>query len=277
MNEITNIDVNKSVWSTENAEKIRSLVAPTLNKDEFALFMELGKNLGANPFTREIWAVKYDKDKPAQIFCSRDFYRRKAQEQSDYTGHTVQSICANDEVEIENGMIKMHKPNIKNPGALILAYCVVNRKNMNPFFHTVRCSEYNKGQSQWKSMPETMLKKVAEAQALRMAYQGTFRGTYDESEAPLIIDVKPEVIKETTEKPKTLAEAAGKQAADLKWKMIEPLVTDELKPLLKGMKKSEVIALFEKHNNNVAEIMFELTPAASDAEAAAATETELPE
>lgn len=171
---------NIVVW--ENTEKIRKLFAPTLSADELSFFMALGKNLGANPFTREIWAVKYDRNQPAAIFCGRDFYRRIAQEQADYEGHNVQAVYSNDLIEIENGEVKRHIPNLREPGELIGAYCILWRAGKKPFFHIVRFREYYKGLSNWKSMPETMLKKVAEAQTLRMAFQGIFRGTYDESE-----------------------------------------------------------------------------------------------
>lgn len=172
---------NLVIW--ENGEKIRKLFAPNLTTDELSFFMALGKNLGANPFTREIWAVKYDRNQPAAIFCGRDFYRRVAQEQADYEGHNVQSVYSNDLIEIENGEVKKHVPNLREPGDIIGAYCILWRSSKRPFFHLVRFREYFKGFSNWRSMPETMIKKVAEAQTLRMAYQGIFRGTYDESES----------------------------------------------------------------------------------------------
>lgn len=43
-------------------------------------------------------------------------------------------------------------------------------------------SEYNTGRSVWAQKPSTMIKKVAEAQVLRMTFQELFAGTYDESE-----------------------------------------------------------------------------------------------
>lgn len=174
----------KNPWS--KLPVVKSCFAPTLTNDEFKVFVGLGMSLGANPFTREIWAVKYG-NQQASIFCGRDFYRKKAQEQSDYDGHIVNAIYANDEFSIENGQ-PSHKVNsFKERGSLIGAFCSVYRKGLKvPYFVTVQLSEYTKGQSTWKSMPETMIKKVAEAQALRGAYQGIFRGTYDESEQETI-------------------------------------------------------------------------------------------
>jgi hypothetical protein len=43
-------------------------------------------------------------------------------------------------------------------------------------------SEFDKKKNNWASMPETMIKKVAESQALRFAFPDIFAGTYHESE-----------------------------------------------------------------------------------------------
>jgi len=168
------------VW--EDKQKIQKLFAPTLTADEFDFFTSLGMGLGANPFTREIWAVKYTKDKPASIFLGRDFYRRKAEELENYNGHYADAVYSKDNFKVVNGTPE-HSYNLADRGSLIGAYCLVHRKNVKfPFFIFVKFSEYNKGFSNWKIMPHTMIVKVAEAQALRGAFQGIFKGTYDESE-----------------------------------------------------------------------------------------------
>ena len=193
-----------SVWS-EKLDEIKKLFAPNLSTKEFEFFVELGKQLGANPFLREIWAVKYETNKPAQIFVGRDFYRKKAQSLPQYNGHIVDAVYENDEFFVENGIPK-HKYKLTNRGKLVGAYCVVYRKDVeHPYFVFVDFNEYNKRQSTWKQMPATMIKKVAEAQALRGAFQGVFAGTYDESEAWVnedgneVIEAKVEEIQEDKE------------------------------------------------------------------------------
>jgi phage recombination protein Bet len=175
---MTNIVNSNEYWS--NIDQIKKTFAPTLTEMEFGLFLTMGKSLGANPFNREIWAVKYGSG-AAQIFCGRDFYRRKAQEQPDYTGHQVDAVYENDEFKMVNGKPN-HSYQIANRGKLVGAYCIVFVKNREPFFTFAEMSEYNSGQSNWKTKPATMIKKVAEAQALRSAFQGVFQGTYEESE-----------------------------------------------------------------------------------------------
>ena len=169
-----------TIWN--NTDEVRKQFAKDLTDIEFKFFVGLGKSLGANPFTREIWAVKYGTS-PASIFLGRDFYRKKAQEQPDYDGHYAEAVYSNDEFSVENGLVK-HKFKLVDRGSLIAAYSIVKRKGISQSFYVlVNLSEYNLNQSLWKTKPESQLKKVAESQALRGAYQGIFEGTYDESEA----------------------------------------------------------------------------------------------
>lgn len=170
----------EKVWDRDSYDKIRKMFAPQLTNQEFGMFVGLGKSLGANPFLREIWAVKYGNSE-AQIFLGRDFYRRKAQEQPQYKGHQVDAIYSNDEFKMANGKPE-HSYSLQDRGELIGAYALVYRSDNEPFFLTVKFSEYTTGKALWNQKPETMIKKVAEAQALRGAFQGVFAGTYDQSE-----------------------------------------------------------------------------------------------
>jgi len=174
-----------TIWT--NPEEIKKLFAPELTNQEFAFFMGLSKATGANPFKKEIWAVKYRNKKtgefyPAQVFHGRDFYRRKAQELPQYMGHINDAVYENDSFSVENGIPK-HSYTFANRGRLVGAYCLVYVQGRKiPFYVFVNLSEYSKGQDVWADKPATMIKKVAEAQALRGAFQGVFAGTYDESE-----------------------------------------------------------------------------------------------
>lgn len=178
--------ITSDYWA--KTDKIRQIFAPNLSTQEFAAFIGMGKSLGANPFNREIWAVKYG-GSPAQIFLGRDFYRRKAQEQPDFRGHQVDVIYEKDTFKMEGGK-PIHtydlKERMSGKGNILGAYCVVYRADNEPYFNVVSFKEYfaggKKNPNLWDTKPETMIKKVAEAQALRGAFQGVFAGTYDESE-----------------------------------------------------------------------------------------------
>jgi phage recombination protein Bet len=175
------------MWKDEAQLKtIKSIYAPNLSDGEFQTFVQLGIATGLNPFLREIWAIKYDKSAPAQIFIGRDGYRKSISRNTIYAGHHVDAVYANDDFcfDLTNGEVR-HTYNLKDRGKLMGAYCIVHMKNVpRPYYVFVDISEYNTNQSNWKNKPATMIKKVAECQAIRMADSCTFGNTYDEDELP---------------------------------------------------------------------------------------------
>jgi len=175
------------MWSNESKlAEIRKLVSPTapLTDIEFSFMVELGRATQLNPFMREIWAVKYKNGVPASIFIGRDGYRKAAQRQKDYEYHQVNAVYSKDEFRIANDEIQ-HNYGFSNRGDLVGAYCIVKRKSSSKYTYVmVTMEEYSLPQSLWKSKPETMIKKVAEAQALRQSFQEVLAGTYSDAEIP---------------------------------------------------------------------------------------------
>jgi phage recombination protein Bet len=187
------------MWNCEKQLKeIRGIISSTpLTDVEFSCLVQLGKATQLNPFMREIWAVKYTQGKAASIFIGRDGYRKAAQRDRDYEYHQVNAVYSKDEFKICNDEIT-HTYGFSNRGDLVGAYCIVKRKSSaKPTYVLVTMDEYNQRQSLWKDKPETMIKKVAEAQALRQAFQDLLAGTYSDAELPqetpkLTIVNKPE-------------------------------------------------------------------------------------
>ena len=175
-----------AMWKNESQLKtIKDIYAKHATQDEFEIFIQMGIASGLNPFLREIWLVKYDKTAAAQIFIARDGYRKIISRNPNYAGHRVDAVYSNDEfnVDIIGGIVN-HVPNFKDRGRLIGAFCMVYMKNLRvPHYVFVELGEYNTGRSVWKDKPATMIKKVAEAQAIRMADM-TCSGTYSPEEMP---------------------------------------------------------------------------------------------
>lgn len=169
-------------WNDEaKMAEVKKIFAPKLTDTEFQAFRGIGRATGLNPFLREIWAVKYG-DGAASIFIGRDGYRKSAQANSEYDWHFVDAIYANDSFRVVNGEVN-HDYRLTDRGALIGAYALCKRKTSSrPNYGQVLLKEYTTGKSLWTSKPETMIKKVAEAQVLRMTFQELFAGTYDEAE-----------------------------------------------------------------------------------------------
>lgn len=174
----TDIDI----WNDEKTlQEIRKTMPANLTDAEFGLLMRIGIRAGLNPFLREIWCLKYASN-AAQIFIGRDGYRKNAQKHKHYDSHYAEAVYSNDDFSVQDGKV-FHKFNMKDRGKLIGAYAIVRKTNtLNTFYVYIETNEYNTGRSVWKEKPATMSKKVAEAQALRMAFQEIFSGTYDESE-----------------------------------------------------------------------------------------------
>ncbi len=180
------------IWSNEaKLKEIRKMVSPStpLTDIEFSYLVELGRATQLNPFMREIWAVKYKQGVPASIFIGRDGYRKAAQRQRDYEYHQVNAVYSKDEFNIVNDEIQ-HNYGFSNRGELIGAYCIVKRKSSSKYTYVMATmKEYDGKQSLWNNKPETMIKKVAEAQALRQSFQEVLAGTYSDAEMPQ--DEKP--------------------------------------------------------------------------------------
>lgn len=171
----------------DKLKEIRAIFAPKLSDLEFQFFVGIGKASGLNPFLRELWAVKYQENTPAQIFVGRDGYRKAAQRHHDYEYHTCDAVYSNDtfKYNVRDGYPD-HEYNLKDRGELLGAYCIVKRKSSSrPSYTFVKLSEYSTGKSLWNNAtgkPETMIKKVSEAQGLRATFQDLLGGTYGEEE-----------------------------------------------------------------------------------------------
>lgn len=179
------IQINtNNLWEDPgNLEQIRQLFAPSLTAIEFQFFIGLGKAAGLNPFAREIWCVKYGTG-AAQVFIGRDGYRRAALSHPDYDYHQCDTVYENDGFEVTNGEIK-HTYNLKDRGKIRGAYCITKRlKSSRPVYIFVHFNEYNTGKSLWASKPDVMIRKVAEANGLRAAFQDLLGGTYAPEEMP---------------------------------------------------------------------------------------------
>jgi len=211
------IDDVQKVW--KKTDVIRRVFAPDLTNDEFAFFLGMGMSLQANPFKREIWPVKYGQ-KPVEIIVARDLYRRRAEEQPTYKGHVVEAVYkgekfipnpATGEVEHEIDVDLRYGGEPIHP---LGAYCVVHVENRIPTYIFCPTREYVKytkegnvtkfwsltdGKTLGEGKVETMIKKVAESQGLRSAFQGIFAGTYTSDEAALMKEEDREEIKADVE------------------------------------------------------------------------------
>lgn len=146
-------------YSPDELQLIRDVCARDCTENEFKLLIQLAKTYRLDPFSRQIWAVKYGQN-PAQIFCGRDGYLAIAHRSGQFDG-------------MESGT--------RSEGDELVGWCKVYRRDMShPFEVEVYASEYSTGRNLWKDKPRTMIQKVAEAQCLRRAF--SISGLYSPEE-----------------------------------------------------------------------------------------------
>ena len=149
----------------------------------------VARSLGLNPITKEIWFVERSSKvngqwvKKIDPMCGRDSYIKIAHRSGMFGG--IETTCSIKQVPV------FGKDNTWGLENDLVATCKVYKKDIErPFIVEVNYSEYVQRTSQgiitkfWKEKANTMIKKVAESQALRKAFNIT--GLYDEAEMPLV-------------------------------------------------------------------------------------------
>ncbi len=149
-----------------------------VSDQEVVLFINWCKYNLLNPWNNEAYLVKYDKTKPAQNITSKGAFLNRAEDHPEYDGFKAGLIVSRGDeiVEVEGSFT------LKDD-VILGGWAEVYRKDKKyPYTAKVNYEEYNKGQSTWKSMPRTMIRKVALVQALREAFPKNLSSLYTEEE-----------------------------------------------------------------------------------------------
>ncbi|KKN13187.1 hypothetical protein LCGC14_1008850 [marine sediment metagenome] len=155
----------------EQVAIIKNTVAKNTTNTELAFFLNVCKISGLNPFLKEIWCYKDNKNNVI-IFASRDGFYKKAQENKLYMGMRSSEVCQNDDfsLDIPNGIV-VHKIDFKTPrGSIIGGYAMAFRKGGEPTIEWADINTYDKKNNAWASHKSEMIKKVAEVHALKKAF-----------------------------------------------------------------------------------------------------------
>lgn len=174
------VAIQNQSWTPEQMKLITDVVAKGATKDELALFLYRCQNMGLDPLKPgQIHFVKYNASSAGTIVVGIEGFRSIAHRSGKFSG-------------IKRGVNRDEKGNI------ISAWAEVYRSDWQQSAREeVPMSEYNTGRGPWQKMPETMLKKVAEAAALRMAFPNELGGVYekaemDQAEANDLPNIRPE-------------------------------------------------------------------------------------
>lgn len=163
--------ISKSQFTEEQLQLITNTVARGATRDELNLFLYRCKEMKLNPL------------KPGQIFFIK--YGSTATIVVGIEGFRSNAARTGKHVSTKRGVIR------NDNGDLIAGTCTVKRRDergeIQEYTEESPFAEFNNPKNpKWQSMPETMIKKVAEAAALRMAYPDNLGGIYIEEEKDLI-------------------------------------------------------------------------------------------
>jgi len=159
-NKETGLGLPSKDW-TKELRLVKELTAKQCSDNEFKLMVYTARLYGLNPLRKEIYAIKYY-GAPAAIMVSRDGLLNIAHRSGQFG--SMETTCEVDE-----------------QGKPVSATCIVWRKDFDkPFKVIVYFEEFDQKQALWKTKPKTMIMKVAEAFALRRAFN--ISGVYSPEE-----------------------------------------------------------------------------------------------
>ena len=177
-------------------QEIKERLCPTATDSELALCIELCNRQRLNPFTKEVYLVKYG-SAPASIITSYQVFNRRACRNDNYNG-------------IKSGVVVMRgREIVKKRGAavykqvgeqLIGGWAEVSFKDgRETAYAELALSDYSTGKSNWSKMPGVMIEKCAKAAAWRLAFPDDFSGMYTAEEMD---QAQPRKADSVTEAPK---------------------------------------------------------------------------
>ena len=172
-------------------EDIKTYICPAATDQETMIFLKLCQARNLNPFLKEAYLIKYDSGKPAQMVVGKDKFTKTAEEHPQFDGFKAGIIVGvGDEIQEREGTFYR-----KGKGEELLGgWAEIYRKDRKmPFKQTVSLQEFDKGMANWKTMPGTMIRKVALVQALRECFATDLAGCYDSAEMDQSIDAEYEV------------------------------------------------------------------------------------
>lgn len=197
---------------TITLEDIRNYFCPNATDKECVLFGQLCQANGLNPWLREAYLIKYDKNAAAAMVTGKDAYMRRANEHPEFDGlEAGVKVLVAETGDIEYREGAAFYPDLGEQ--LIGGWAKVYRRDRSrPAYEEVSLKEYDKGQSKWKDSPATMIRKVALVHALREAFPNNIRGMYDVDEVPYAADVEGD-FSDMDEPQKPARRASGRRPA----------------------------------------------------------------
>lgn len=163
---------------------LRDFVDPQhkASTQELKTLLAIVKNRNLNPFTKEVYFIKYG-SAPAQIVVSKEAIMKRAEENPNFDGFEAGIVVETKEGEIKHLTGTIAPKNAKLRGG----WCKVYRKDRSRAVEADANFEYYdktnpKNVTPWEKMPALMIRKVAIVSAFREAFSESVGGLYTADE-----------------------------------------------------------------------------------------------
>lgn len=194
---------------TITSEDVRQHICPQATPREIVYFMELCRAQKLNPFLNDAYLVKYG-GSPAQILVAHKVLLKRADSHPQFDG-----ICSG-VIVLRDGTIHKEERTsyYEEIGETLLGgWCEIYRKDRShPYYKELRLKSMDKHQANWKTMPDVMIVKCAQAAAIREAFPQDFGGMYAREEMGNIQQVESTV----EDVPPTTTTSVAQAVADRK-------------------------------------------------------------
>lgn len=220
--------IENRVWDIDRLTKdeaniIRS-VCPQATRAELVHFFHYCNQLKLNPLLKDIHFVKFGSAVP-QIIIGIGGFRKVADRSGKHSG-TERGVTKDGDGNVVQAWAKVHRSDWKIP-----AETVVDRE------------EYDTRKNNWATKPGTMLMKVAEVQALRIAFPELLSNVYSEEERETIVTTSKVVDPERDQNIKTAVEGSSEdieiresKKPDNAAEKSKSEASEQVKPLAEGQK-----------------------------------------